>query len=393
MIQYLELTAKNLAFRKMRTALTLLGIIIGITAIVALVSIGEGMTKAVDDQFARLGTDKIFVASMVSAGGAGEGLRDDDLRKIEKLPGVKVAIPVVTLVAGSEFKGEEKAIPITGVPAKEAEQVFSDAQAFRILNGRWIGPGDRKKATIGFNIHDDFYRVKVSVGDKIEIKGNEIEVIGIFADTGDNDQNNRIFIDFDYLREIMNKGDEITSMVVRIDDISKAESVSIRIEEALEKNHDTSSFVVLTSEQLVTQITDSFKVVQVVFGGIAAVSLIVGGVGIANTMIMNVLERTKEIGIMKATGAKSGHVLKLIVVESGVIGIVGGNIGIFIGFLLSLGINVAAEQYLGANVLKTAVTTELAIFALGFSFFVGIISGLYPAYRASKLEPVVALRS
>ncbi len=394
MIQYLEMTIKNLTFRKMRTFLTLLGIIIGITAIVALVSIGEGMTKSVNEQFDRLGADKIFVASMMTGGGGtGEGLTDKDLNKIRKIPGVKVVIPVVTLVAGSEFKGEEKALSITGVPAREAEQTFSDAQAYRVFRGRWLGPGDRRKATIGFNIHDDFYRVKVDVGDKIEIQGNEVDVIGIFADTGDNDQNNRIFMDFDYLREIMNKGDDITSMVVRVDDIGKAEAVSIRIKEALEKNHDTSSFVVLTSQELVKQITDSFKVIQVVFGGIAAVSLIVGGVGIANTMIMNVLERTKEIGIMKATGAKSTHVLKMIVVESGIIGIIGGSIGIFIGYIISLGINVAAEQYLGANVLTTAVTSQLAGFALGFSFVIGILSGLYPAYRASKLDPIVALRS
>jgi putative ABC transport system permease protein len=393
MIQYLELTFKNLTYRKMRTFLTLLGIIIGITAIVALVSIGEGMTKSVNDQFDQLGADKIFVASMVAAGGTGEGLNDDDLKKIQKIPGVKAVIPVVTLIAGSEFKGEEKALPITGVPAKEAEQVFSDAQAYRVFRGRWIGPGDRKKATIGFNIHEDFYRVKVNVGDKIEIQGNEIDVIGIFADSGDNDQNTRIFMDFDYLREIMNKGNDITSMVVRVDDVGKAETVTIRIEEALEKNHDTSSFLVMTSQQLVEQITDSLKVIQVVFGGIAAVSLIVGGVGIANTMVMNVLERTKEIGIMKATGAKRAHILKMIVVESGIIGIIGGSIGIIIGFIMSLGINIAAEQYLGPNVLSTAVTPTLAGFALGFSFIVGVISGVYPAYRASKLDPVIALRS
>jgi putative ABC transport system permease protein len=393
MIQYLELTIKNLTYRKMRTFLTLLGIVIGITAIVALVSIGEGMTKSVNEQFDRLGADKIFVASMAYAGGTGEGLNDNDLKKIEKLPGVKFVTPVVSVIAGSEFKGEEKALPITGVPAKAAEQTFSDAQAFRVFNGRWIGPGDRKKATIGFNIHEDFYRVKVGVGDKIEIQGNDIEVVGIFADSGDNDQNNRIFMDFDYLREIMEKGDDITSMVVKVDDVGKAEAVAIRIEEALEKNHDTSSFMVLTSEQLVAQITDSLKVIQVVFGGIAAVSLIVGGVGIANTMIMNVMERTKEIGIMKATGAHGSHILKIIVVESGIIGLLGGSIGILIGYLISLGINIAAEQYLGPNTLSTAVTMQLAGFALAFSFVIGVISGVYPAYRASKLDPVIALRS
>jgi len=393
MIQYLELTGKNLSYRKMRSFLTLLGVIIGITAVVSLVSIGEGMTKAVNQQFERLGADKIFVASRMTGGVTGEELTDRDVREVERLPGVKFVTPVYTVVAGSRFKGEEKPLKITAVPSRVAEQTFSDARAFRIFRGRWLQEGDRRKAVVGYKIYDDFYRVKVNVGDRIEVQGKEVEVIGIFADAGDREMNERVFMDFDYLREIMNKGDEITEMVVRVDDRNQIEVVSARIEDALKKNHESSSFVVLSSQQLVKEITTSFKVVQVVFGGIAAVSLIVGGVGIANTMVMNVVERTREIGIMKATGARRSHIMRMIMVESGVIGLFGGLIGLSLGYLISRAINIAAEQYLGPHVLTTAVTPELAFFSLAFAFLVGVASGYYPAYRASKLDPVVALRS
>jgi putative ABC transport system permease protein len=139
-------------------------------------------------------------------------------------------------------------------------------------------------------------------------------------------------------------------------------------------------------------IKEMTQVVQIVFGGIAGISLMVGGIGIANTMIMNVMERTPEIGIMKATGATNNQIMKVFLVESGTFGLIGGSIGVFFGYLISKAINVAAETYLGPNLLVTAVTNDMILQALGFSLVVGVVSGVYPAYRAVKLDPVEALR-
>ncbi|MDI6654421.1 MAG: FtsX-like permease family protein, partial [Candidatus Hydrothermarchaeota archaeon] len=149
---------------------------------------------------------------------------------------------------------------------------------------------------------------------------------------------------------------------------------------------------VLTPKQIVEQVGETFKIVQIVFGGIAAVSLVVGGIGIANTMVMNVLERTVEIGIMKSVGASREHILRIFLFESGVIGAVGGSIGVLFGYIISRAMNIAADKYLGQGILYTTVTLEMALSALAFAFVVGIISGIYPAYKGSKLEPVEALR-
>jgi len=388
-----NLIARSLMHRKTRTFLTLLGVIIGITAVVSLISIGSGMKQAINEQFEKLGGDKIYVTSLISQGVSAKGFNDADVEEIRKVIGIKAVTPVYGVSVGSEFKGETKPITIWGVPVKDAERTFSDARSFRIFRGRWLKEGDRKKAAIGFKVHDDYYERKVNVGDKILIKDNEIEVIGIFAESGDNEQDEKLIMDIDYIRDIVGAGDSVTSVVVQAENEKEVKAVALRIKNALEKTHESKSFEVLTSQLLVSQIQSSFTVVQIVFGGIAAVSILVGGIGIINTMVMSVMERRREIGIFKATGASDMHVIKVIVAESGVLGALGGVTGISLGYVISKAINIGAERALGANVLVTRVTAELAAFALIFSFGVGVVSGFYPAYLAIRQNPVEVLRS
>lgn len=391
-MEYIILSIRNLSYQKSRALLTLLGVIIGIMAVVSMISIGTGMKVALDEALGVLGQDKILVTPKVTYGAVGETFTDEDSDEIEKIPGVRFVSPMVSVTTNAEFKGEEKLITVWGLDPVKADRTFSGASGYDIADGRWIQKGDKYKISIGSIVRDDFFERKVNVGNTIKIKGEPFEVVGIFEKTGDRESDSAVYADLDQVREIFGMGDRVTLIVVRIDKGQDIDRVQKRIEELLEKRRGNEDFVVISPKQMSEQIGEAFKIVSVVFGGLAAVSLIVGGIGIANTMIMNVMERRKEIGIMKATGAGDDTIMKMFLVESGVIGLAGGIIGIFLGYLISVLINILAETYLGPGILRTSVSVQIVVFALGFSFVVGVLSGIFPAYRALRLDPVEALR-
>jgi putative ABC transport system permease protein len=393
MMDYLLLSLRHLMYQKVRTALTLLGVVIGITAVVSMISIGSGMRASLEEQLSVLGTDKIVVTSRYQFAAKGAALTESDSDALEDIPGIHFASPLVSFSAPTEFKGVERLANVWGLDPTKAERTFAGVSGYELLRGRWLQRGDRSNVVIGYNIHSDFYDREVGVGNTIRIMGETFTVVGIFEKTGDRDSDNAIYGDIDRMREIAGLDPEVvTATIVRIKEGHNTLKVGKEIEALLEKRRGGEDFMVLTPEQIVEQVSQAYRAVQVVFGGIATVSFLVGGIGIANTMLMNVMERTREIGIMKATGATKWDVVKIFLVEAGVIGTVGGIIGILMGYAISMGINIAADTYLGEGVLHTVVTPAIALLALAFSFIVGLLSGIYPAYRASKLDPVEALR-
>jgi len=393
MIEYILLSLRNLSQQKTRAFLTLLGVIIGITAIVAMISIGEGMKYSLEKQLKTLGSDKILVFSTYTYGAKGKELTDEDARLIEDIVGVEISSPLVSVVAPTKFRGEEKLATIWALEPAKSRRTFAGVSGYELMQGRWLRKGDKYKIAIGYKIHDDFYDRKVNLGNTIEIRGKKFQVVGIFEKTGDADSDSAIYADIDQIREIFGMGNRVTMIIVRTKEGYDVEEVAKKIENVLEKSHKEKDFQVFTPKQVVEQVGKALAVVQIVFGGIASVSLLVGAIGIANTMLMNVIERTREIGIMKATGATNKRIIKIFLAEAGAIGMVGGGIGVAFGYIISKIINKAADKYLGEGILVTKVSLELAVFALLFSLIVGIISGIYPAKKASELDPVVALRS
>ncbi len=393
-MDYLAMSLRNLTHQKTRAFLTLLGVIIGITAVVSMISIGSGMKESLKEQLKVLGTDKIIIQSSYVFTAKGGSLTQSDSDALEDIAGVNFASPLISIALPTEFKGSEKIATMWGLDPEKAERTFAGASGYTIKRGRWLGRGDRSSIVIGFRVHDDYYDRKAEVGNTINIKGAPFEVVGIFEKTGDPDSDKAIYADIDRLREIAGmQGDSITMTIVRVKEGHDTLEVGKRIEDLLEKRRGEKDFEVLTPKQIVEQVGEAYKAVQIVFGGIAAVSFLVGGIGIANTMLMNVMERRREIGIMKAVGATRLAVIKIFITEAAVIGSVGGSIGILMGYVISAIINFGADKYLGEGILHTAVTPSLAFFALGFSLIIGILSGIYPAYKAAKLDPVEALRA
>ena len=387
---YFEISIKNLSDKKIRSFLTLLGVIIGISAIVTMVSIGEGLKESVKEQLKSIGADKIFVVPKFAYGTVTTPLTDDIAKDIEKIDGVKSVSPLYSIRTKVEYRNEVKLTTVYGIEPEKAKITFGDVGGYRILYGRWLRKGDRYVAVIGYGIYKDHFSRKVGLNSKIKIKDRDFTVIGIFAKTGDRSKDYVVYTNIDIIRELTNAKNEISLIVVRVKEGYDVEKVRVRIKSSIEKKNK--NIAVLTQEQIIKNVEEAYKIINAVFGGLAGVSLLVGAIGIANTMLMNVLERKREIGIMKAVGATKSKIMKIFLFESAVYGFIGGIIGLSLGYMVSKVINILANMYLGEGILKTHVSFELAIFAISFSTIVGIISGVYPAYKASKLDPVEALR-
>ncbi len=393
-LDYLIFSLRNLSHHKLRSFLTLLGVIIGIMAVVSMISIGSGMKASLKEQLEQLGSDKVFILPRIAYGTAAVTLSDDDADAVARVPGVAFVSPLYSVAGDVAYRNERKIVKIYGVDPEKAEATFgAGASGYQLLKGRWLQRGDVYKAVIGYGVHDDVFSRDINVGSVLRIHGVEFQVVGVFKKTGDREKDYTIYANLDAVRGIFGVGDRVTLIIARVDKGADIEEVRQRIERLLEdRKGSKENFFVMTQKEIIERVGEAYRVVQVVFGGLAAVSLIVGAVGIANTMVMNVTERTREIGVLKATGASNAQVLRIFLTDAAILGVAGGAAGIALGYLISLSINMAAARYLGEGMLTTAVTPELVVFALGFSLIIGVVAGIYPAYRAVRLDPVEALR-
>lgn len=392
----LRMAFDSIKERKLRSALTALGIIIGIAAIIALVSIGEGTNALVTQALGSLGANTIFVSSGGGGGGGFGGsqgvnelLGKKDLTDIQSTRGVEAAVGIFVKSMPATFKDETKRLNFYGVDTKEAQKFFLDIRAVEISQGRFFKSGEKHVVILGSNVASKEFDTPLKVNDKFETNGQKVQVIGILKETGQSTYDNIIIAPMDDVQQ-SSAGDQYLIIFARVSDPNRIDDIANSIQKKMDDLHGKKVFQVFTTKQLTEQIGTVTNTISLVLGGIAGISLLVAGIGIANTMLMSVMERTREIGIMKAIGASNRNILEIFLMESALIGLIGGVIGGIVGIGFSNVIGVVLRNY-GIG-FATKVTPELFLGGVGFSLIVGVIFGLLPARRAAKLQPVEALR-
>ncbi|MBU0457729.1 MAG: ABC transporter permease [Nanoarchaeota archaeon] len=403
MIQdYFRLAYQSARHRKLRSWLTMIGIFIGIAAVVALISLSQGLRYAISEQFVQLGSDKIIIQGISSGfGPPGTGveapLTIKDKEVIEKVNGVDIAVGRLVRSAKISFGDEVKYSFIVSMPEDNEEiKLAIEANNYKIGQGRLLQKGDKFKVLLGSGFAEDFFDKGLILRDKIEIEDVDFKVVGILKKSGNPQQDSTLVIPEATFREILDIKEAYDIIPTKISAGEDIAQVTERIEKALRKHRDVAEgkedFNVETPENILATLNTILTIVQGVLIGIAAISLVVGGIGIMNTMYTSVLERTKEIGIMKAIGARNKEILSLFIIESGMLGLIGGIIGVSIGFGISKSVEYIAFQVYDSFLIKANITFTLLIGALLFAFIVGAVSGALPAKQAASLKPVDALR-
>jgi putative ABC transport system permease protein len=380
----------------------MIGIFIGISMVVSLVSLGQGMQSAVNSQFASVGVDKVIIRPTSPGFGppgqdSSGNLTERSLKVISRVSGVKSAAGRFISSVKIEFNKLAKFGFLTTLPKDSVERnLLIEAQDIKVKEGRMLRSDDSGKILIGSNYAEKkIFEKNIVIGNKVFIEGSVFEVVGIIDKRGNPITDELIIMNEDVFRKIKNLN-SYSVIFAQVEEGGDVNLVSERVARDLRRYKNQKEgfedFEVQTSQEMIDSFNNILSIINIFVIGIAFISIIVGGIGIMNTMYTSVLERTKEIGVMKAIGAKNKDVLLLFLIESGVIGLVGGGIGLLLGVFFSLFVVFVAKTFLGAGIIGANFSFVLIFGTLFFSFFIGAVSGVFPALQASKMKPVDALR-
>jgi putative ABC transport system permease protein len=396
-LELAELAMNSLRYRSLRSWLAVLGIVIGVASIISLISISVGMNANIQSSLSGLGANIITIsaggqqADRMTFGGGGPPERfgggssssakitfseADSLRRVA---GVAQLDARVSGNGRVSYKNKNTSASIIGVePA-----AFPASTGANISSGRTLGTSDLLSVVLGYSVAADTFNDSGMVNKQIKINGQPFRVVGVLNKSGSSiggpDRN--IFITQKAAKKLFNQTERVSSIVVLAGEGSNVEAVASSIHRVTEAKQD---FTVTTAASTQAALSTVTNTLGLFLGGIASISLIVGGIGVANAMFTSVLEQTRYIGLLKSLGARNRTVLKLFLYEACMVGLTGGVLGVALSFI--------ASAVLGNFGLPSKITPDLVLLGLGFSIGMGAISGVVPARNASSVEPVEALR-
>ncbi|WP_430534415.1 ABC transporter permease [Listeria rocourtiae] len=393
--QSMKMAWKQLKTSKMRSFLTMLGIIIGVSSVILLVSLGKGVTDQVNSQMGDLGSNLVTV--MNTSTNPNDKFTYDDVLKYKNIDGVKSVSPELSGQVKATFDYKSKDLKLIGT-----NEQYKDARGLKLDNGRFLLPIDveygQKIAVIGPNVASDLFGFSDPIGEYIRINGMPYKIVGVLEEKGASmmgSSDDQVFVPLTAAQRML-KDTNVRTFYVETETAEDVDRVVNTLESRLSIHFDYTSadsasgesapYQVINQQEILNAFDTISSTLTTALGAIAGISLVVGGIGIMNIMLVSVSERTREIGIRKALGAKKRDILTQFLIESIVISVVGGLIGIAIGVSGALAFGSIAG-------IPSGITASTIIGAFLFSMFIGVIFGITPANKASKLRPIDALRS
>jgi putative ABC transport system permease protein len=401
----LEYIAVGYKADRFKTLMSSLGIIIGVMAIVVMLSVGEGLYSGVSNQFSSLNLDMIrVIPGSAHFGGPGSDqanrnpaeparFTDKDTKAIENVVGVKNVAPRSSANAVVAFRSTNSSAGLTAVDPDKEETLKSE-----VAEGRFLTGSDYKSIVIGDGVANGLFRMKISPGNKVRLyyedRYMDFKVVGVLEEADQtsfggpgSDENSQMYITHEAMEEL--KGDEnyyYGNFQVTVYDPEQVDSIIERIKNNLARYHKDEAYDATTARDMLSSLMSVLSMIKYALAGIGAISLLVGGIGIANVMMLTVKERIREIGVMKALGATTREIRMQYLLEAGVLGVVSSIIGIALGVSVSYLIGTLAQ-------LPSAITAQSIVLGVLFGVVTTTIAGVYPASRAAKLDPIEALRA
>lgn len=402
-MEYFLFALRNLQRKGIRSWLTLLGICIGIAAVVSLISLGDGLKIAVTSQFGVSSTELINV----QAGGSGfsapgsdvvKPLTKADVEAIGKISSVDFAIARNIGTISMEFNNKIIFTSATTIPDGDEKKLYEIVD-LETAEGRLLKEGDSKRILIGYSLSEgskNGFDKDIKAGNKISILGENFTVAGILKKEGSFLVDGITFMHNSDLENLKKYGDNVDIIAVKVKNKDLINRTKTDIEKLMRQRRDvkvgSEDFKVSTPESSLAQVNQILTAIQIFVAIIASISIIIGAFGIANTMTTSVLERRKEIGILKAIGAKNSQIFMQFFVESGFLGIIGGILGITFGAFLGYFGTYEINNFFASDAVPK-INFMLIFFSLFGSFLIGAVSGIFPAMKAAKQNPVQALTS
>ncbi len=386
LLQALKIGFSGIAGNKLRSILTMLGIIIGVAAVIVLVSLATGTTQSITDRISSMGSNLLTV-NIRGRGNEGS-LTQAEMNKWREEEGIQYLAPVIN--SSQEVKAGTESTSANLIGTTDD---YLQMNSLKLGTGRSLADMDMEGRTqvalIGSEIAETLYEGQDPLGQNIKISGNNFKVVGVMESAGSSmmgSNDTRVFIPYTTAQRLL-KESRISQVNIGVSTAEQVEEVKAFLEgELLDKYGSEDYYNIFDQTELLSTLQETTAMMAVLVGGIAGISLVVGGIGIMNIMLVSVTERTREIGIRKAIGAKKRHILSQFLVESIVLSCVGGLIGVALGIGLTKAAGALVES-LNGNVSFTVVAI-----AFGFSAAIGIIFGVYPANKAANLNPIEALR-